>query len=138
MVLTESAKRKLKDFSVAEPEVRLAVKLKNGLPYSEVTRFSTRTGLGVKRLAVAAGIPNSTLATKRKTKLTPAQSEKLVRLERIFAIAYDVFEDEAIAMQWLESTNPYLEGHAPLELLENEPGANAVEHLLGQIEQSVY
>jgi putative toxin-antitoxin system antitoxin component (TIGR02293 family) len=138
MVLTEAARRKFRGFAVAEPDVQLSITIKRGLPYAEVKRFSLKSGLAVKRLARVTGIPRSTLDRRKGTKLSPVQSEKVVRLERVFAIAFDVFEDEEVARRWLDTPNPYLEGRTPLEMVENQPGANAVEHLLGQIDHSVY
>lgn len=138
MVLTESARKRFAGMAVADPEVKLAARVRNGLPYAEVRKLTMRTGLGVKRLSQVAGIPKSTLAVKKGAKLSATQGEKIVRLERIYAIAFDVFEDEEVAKTWLETKNPYLDGQTPFDLLDNEPGAKAVEHLLGQIEQSVY
>lgn len=138
MVLTESARKRFQGLAVAEAEVKLAVKVKKGIPYAEVKRFTTRTGLNVKRLSHVTGIPKSTLASKKGARLTPGQSEKIVRLERIFAIAFDVFENDDVAKNWLETPNPFLDGHTPIDLLDNEPGAKAVEELLAQIDQGVY
>jgi putative toxin-antitoxin system antitoxin component (TIGR02293 family) len=138
MVLTEAARRKFAGLAVAEPEVKLAARVKKGIPYTEVRKLTTRTGLPMKHLAKVAGIPKSTLAAKKGARLSATQGEKIVRVERIYAIAFDVFEDEEVAKKWLQTENPYLDGQTPLDLLENEPGANAVEHLLGQIDQGVY
>lgn len=138
MVLTESARKRVQGLAVAESDVKLAKKVKQGISYSEVKKLTDRTGLSGKRLAKVAGLPKSTLLARRGAKLSAVQGEKVVRVERIFAIAFDVFEDEDVAKKWLETPNPYLDEQTPLDLLENEPGAKAVEHLLGQIEQSVY
>jgi putative toxin-antitoxin system antitoxin component (TIGR02293 family) len=138
MVLTEEARKRFAGFAVADPQVKQAAMVRKGISYAEVKRFTSRTGLNVKRLAHAAGIPKSTLASKKGARLTPVQSEKVVRLERIFAIAFDVFRDDDVAKDWLETANPYLDGHAPLDLLDNEPGAKAVEELLAQIDEGVF
>ena len=69
----------------------------------------------------------------RKEKLTLDESDRLVRLARIQALAEDVFEDPQKGNRWLREELGILGGKAPLELARTEAGARIVEQILGKI-----
>jgi putative toxin-antitoxin system antitoxin component (TIGR02293 family) len=55
------------------------------------------------------------------------------RLNRIVGLAkYYLGEDHA-ANRWLKRPNAAFAGKVPLELMDSEPGARAVENILGRI-----
>jgi putative toxin-antitoxin system antitoxin component (TIGR02293 family) len=79
-------------------------------------------------------LPRKTLANRRKLgTLTPEQSDRLVRVARVLAAAEETFGDRAKAGTWLRRPTSGLAGERPLDLLDTDEGARAVETLLGRI-----
>jgi putative toxin-antitoxin system antitoxin component (TIGR02293 family) len=75
--------------------------------------------------------------THRKTKGEPLsleESDRVVRLARIQALAEDVFGDAGKANRWLREGLGILDGKSPLELARTESGARLVEQLLAKID----
>lgn len=85
-------------------------------------------------------IPRSTLALRKKRheSLTLAESEHVVRIARILALAKDTFVDTKKASLWLRRPNRALKGSKPLALLDTEEGARIVETTLGQIAHGLF
>jgi putative toxin-antitoxin system antitoxin component (TIGR02293 family) len=71
---------------------------------------------------------------QRKQPLTIEESDRLVRLARVQALAEDVFGDAEKAGQWLRQGLGILNGQAPLELARTEAGIRVVEQVLGRID----
>lgn len=69
----------------------------------------------------------------RKERLTVDESDRLVRLARIQALAEDVFGDPEKANKWLRQELGILDRQAPLEFARTEAGARIVEQILGKI-----
>jgi putative toxin-antitoxin system antitoxin component (TIGR02293 family) len=81
-------------------------------------------------------VPARTL-THRKAKkesLTIEESDRVVRLTRIQALAEDVFGDADKANRWLRESLGILDGKSPLELTQTESGARLIEQLLAKID----
>jgi putative toxin-antitoxin system antitoxin component (TIGR02293 family) len=76
-------------------------------------------------------VPEATY--KRRTRLTPAESERTERLARVIASAEIVWDDRADAKNWLLTPHPELQGKRPLDLALSELGARQVEELLDRI-----
>jgi putative toxin-antitoxin system antitoxin component (TIGR02293 family) len=66
--------------------------------------------------------------------LTIEESDRVVRLTRIQALAEDVFDDVGKANRWLREGLGVLDGRPPLELARTESGARLVEQLLANID----
>jgi len=60
-------------------------------------------------------------------------SDRRSRLARIVALAEHCLGDRETAARWLKRPNQALGGSVPLELIDTEPGAQAVENVLGRI-----
>jgi putative toxin-antitoxin system antitoxin component (TIGR02293 family) len=69
----------------------------------------------------------------RKEPLTVDESDRLVRLARIQALAEDVFVDPAKGNRWLREELGILDGKAPIEIARTEAGARIIEQILGKI-----
>jgi len=83
-------------------------------------------------------IPRKTLAHRRALgRLTPEQSDRLARILRVIGTAEEVFGDPGRAHVWLRRPTSALDGEAPLELLDTDPGARQVEALLGRIAHGI-
>ena len=70
----------------------------------------------------------------RKERLTVDESDRLVRLARVQALAEDVFGDAGKANRWLRADLGILDGKPPIEVAQTEAGARVVEQLLAKID----
>jgi len=110
-----------------------------GLPYATLEAVARRYEVSVPRLADIVGLPARTLARRKKERrLTADESDRLVRLARVAAVADDVLETPKIAGEWLRTPNPTLGGAAPIDLLGTDLGAEQVETVLAHIDHGVY
>lgn len=79
-------------------------------------------------------LPRKTLANRRKNgALTADQSDRLLRVARVIAAAEENFGAFDKAHIWLRRPNAALGGACPLDWLDTEEGARAVESLLIRI-----
>jgi putative toxin-antitoxin system antitoxin component (TIGR02293 family) len=76
-------------------------------------------------------IPEATY--KRRTRLTPAESERTERLARVIAMAEFVWDNRDDAREWLTKPHPELENRPPLEAALSELGARRAEELLDRL-----
>ncbi len=77
--------------------------------------------------------PKATLH-RRRVLLSPEESERLERLARIAALAEDVWENTALAHEFLRSPQPQLGDERPIDLVHTDLGARQVEELLMKLE----
>ena len=85
-------------------------------------------------------VPKRTLArriAKRET-LSADETDRAFRLGSLILEAERVFGDPAKVHRWLRRPNPALSGQRPIELLQSEAGASAVNTLLVQIDHGMY
>jgi len=78
---------------------------------------------------------------RRKTegRLHADESDRLLRLSRVFGRAIELFEgDSDAALRWMKKPLPALGLVAPLAMSKTEPGAIEVERLIGRIEHGVF
>jgi putative toxin-antitoxin system antitoxin component (TIGR02293 family) len=66
--------------------------------------------------------------------LTIEESDRVIRLTRLQALAEDVFGDVGKANRWLREALGILDGKAPLEVARTESGARLIEQLLATID----
>ena len=86
---------------------------------------------GDARRAIFRVVPEATY--KRRTKLSPSESERTERLARVIAAAEYVWGDRGAAREWLTRPHPELGGRTPLDAGLSEVGARQVEELLDRI-----
>jgi len=110
-----------------------------GLPWSALERFRRAAGWSLAELAPLIQVPLRTLDRRRRERrLRPDESDRLVRLARVFQQARALFEgDGAGARRWLETPVPAFAGLAPVELVTTDPGAREVEALIGRLEHGI-
>ena len=75
---------------------------------------------------------------ERSERLTPEESDRLLRLLRAIAKAEDAFGNKEKARRWLRKSNRALGGESPFEVLRTASGARLVEQVLGRIAHGVY
>lgn len=113
--------------------------IRQGISAAAVDVLARAIGVTQGELALALGIPERTLARRKKEgMLNSEESAKLVRLARVVARAETVFENVDAALDWLKSPNAALGGATPLSLLDTEIGAENVADTLGRIEHGVF
>jgi putative toxin-antitoxin system antitoxin component (TIGR02293 family) len=71
-------------------------------------------------------------------RLTPEQSDAVVRTAGAMAKAIDVLGDRKKAAHWLTTPNRALGGEIPITLLDTSAGAREVEAVLDRVEYGVY
>lgn len=113
--------------------------VRGGLPGQAVERLLKALGLSRAEFCTALNIPERTLARRLASgRLTPDESEKVLRLGRVWERANAVLAGEAAARDWLKAPNGALENATPLSLLDADIGADAVLDQLGRIEHGVF
>jgi uncharacterized protein (DUF2384 family) len=71
-------------------------------------------------------------------RLTPEQSDMVIRTARTLAKAIDILDDRDKAAHWLTAPNRAMGGEIPITLLDTSAGTHEVEALLDRIEYGVY
>ena len=114
-------------------------RIEKGLPSSTFTTLRNHLGITDKELAQIIRVPKSTLASRKKRgRFSFEESERLYRIQRLFARAVEVFDDAEMARKWLKEKAYGLGELSPLEFAATEIGAREVENLLGRIEYGVF
>ena len=117
----------------------LLERVREGLPWGEFRALQGLLGLTPEELARLLGISRSTmLRRKRAGRLDTSESDRVVRLARLFSQACEILGGEEVARQWLTQPARGLGHVPPLELAETETGAREVENLLGRLAYGVY
>ncbi len=113
--------------------------IRQGISSAAVDALAKTIHLTQSELAAALGIPERTLARRKKEGvLSSEETAKLVRLARVVGRAEEVFESLEAALDWLKSPNAALSGATPLSLLDTDIGAEGVLDTLGRIEHGVF
>jgi putative toxin-antitoxin system antitoxin component (TIGR02293 family) len=86
----------------------------------------------VQTLLANLNLPSSTILRKvaRAERLSPAESDRVARVLYVRQLAVEVFEDPALAREWMQRTNAELGGLSPLEVLDSQPGYDRVREIL--------
>jgi putative toxin-antitoxin system antitoxin component (TIGR02293 family) len=77
--------------------------------------------------------PPATLK-RRRTRLSPAESQRLERLARIVAMTEQVWQEATAAAEFLTRGHRALGGKTPLQMATTDLGVRQVEELLASIE----
>jgi len=119
---------------------QLIRELRRGLSFDALARLSTESRIPVSEIAAVIGIPERTLARRKVAgKLAADESERLLRISRIFEAAVRLFAgDIRAAVAWMRNARAALAGHTPLEYSATELGAREVENLICQLEHGVF
>lgn len=110
--------------------------VREGLPVEAVEQVQQGGRLSLAEIDRLI-LPRKTLDHRRKLgRLTPDQSDRLMRVARLLALAEDTFGPDR-ARLWLRRPTSALEGEAPLDLLDTDAGARAVETVIGRIAHGI-
>ena len=114
--------------------------IRHGLPTKTVESVARRLELSPLATVESLGFAKRTWARRvqKGELLSPEESERLVRLARVLAIATEVFGDRDRARSWLLTQNRALGGSVPVRMLDTGIGTSVVLDELGRIEHGVY
>lgn len=131
--------RKVLGKAVRNPD-DLANIVRKGLPAKSITALAEKLHIGNNVLSRKLGIPQRTLTRRlsQSSPLTPAESDRTVRMARVYANAVEMIGDREKAIQWLNTPNRALGGERPLDQIDTDLGARMVEDVLGRIAYGVY
>jgi putative toxin-antitoxin system antitoxin component (TIGR02293 family) len=124
----------------ASDRLDLSDKIQAGFPFRSFVILTESMEVTNKELAELVQISTRTLNRRQKEgKLKADESDRLLRVARIFTQAVDLFEGEREAAQhWLSRENRALKGDTPLEASKTEEGAREVENLIVRLEHGVF
>ena len=131
--------RKVLGKAIKNPD-DLAQLVRTGLPAGSVSALAEMLRLGNGVLSRKLGIPQRTLTRRvsHGSLLTAAESDRTVRMARVYANAVEMIGDQDKAIEWLGTPNRALGGERPLDQLDTDTGARMVEDILGRIAYGVY
>src|SRR6266568_9094248 len=113
--------------------------IQKGLRFSELETLQNSLEMPFEQLAVKLSISRSTLQRRKAAgRLSPDESDKVMRFSRLLEHATNVFGDIDKARAWLKFPQRGLGGAVPLDYAETEVGAREVDNLLGRIDYGVY
>lgn len=107
--------------------------VRKGLPASAVFGFAREFMLDPALVAASSTLRRR--ASKNEA-LTVEESERLMRIARVTALAEALYDDEARAKRWLEKPGVFVPGEppiAPLALAATEAGARIVEAVIQRV-----
>ena len=114
-------------------------KIQRGFPVSSFEKLRRKLDVSDNLLSQIIDIPKRTLTRrKQQGRLNVVESEKVLRIARLYDKALEVFEDEEAAEKWLKEPARGLGGVIPLEYAKTELGAQEIEKLLIRIEHGVF
>jgi putative toxin-antitoxin system antitoxin component (TIGR02293 family) len=118
----------------------LIEEVRAGLPFKALLSFSSESSIGVPEIAALIELPERTLARRKVAgRLTSGESERLLRLSKVFEQAVRLFEGNVqAAVAWLKAPKRALGEKSPWMYLQTEIGAREVENLIGQLEHGVF
>jgi putative toxin-antitoxin system antitoxin component (TIGR02293 family) len=116
----------------------LAEIVENGLPIDSVVRLREQ-GLTFTEVAEVVVSPRTLKHRKsRGEPLSEEETDRLVRVAHILALADQVFGCHAKALLWLREADHSMNDRTPLSMLRTESGGRLVEGMLWQIDEGIY
>lgn len=138
MMKTAKLEKKMPSAKAKHP-TDLIRQIQKGLRFSELETLQNSIALPFEQLAAKLAISRSTLQRRKAAgRLSPDESDKVVRFSRLLEHATNVFGDIDKARAWLKHPQYGLGGAVPLDYAETEIGAREVDNLLGRIDYGVY
>lgn len=110
--------------------------VRKGLPARKLDQIAQLLAVDRALLLNVLGISERTLQRKHllSARLSPAASDRVSRIGRIYDLAVEVFGDGDKAANWLKRPSRALGKELPLKLLDTDAGTQQVERELRQIQ----
>jgi len=123
----------------SQDPLEILKRVEKGLAFAALERFQRNSGWSTGDLAEAVGIKLRTLhRRKEEGRLAPDESDRLLRVSRVFGKALELFEGNVkAARQWLATQQSALGGKQPIVLARTDVGAREVEALVDRLEHGV-
>ena len=120
--------------------LELARSAEGGVAASQASKLAARLAIPVGEFAKLIGIPGRTLHRRLKDRkpLSIDDGAKILRVQRLIAIADEVFESPVPTKNWFSKPLRVLGGRSPLTMCTTEFGAREVEDTLGRIDHGVF
>ncbi len=114
--------------------------VQRGFSFRTLENFAAETGFPPAAVASMIQIPERTFARRKASgRLSPDESERLLRVSTIFEKTVALFEgDVGEAVEWLTRPKKALGDKVPLSYSRSELGAREVENLIGRLEHGVF
>lgn len=108
-----------------------------GIPFRSVREIESQ---GLTRDDIRQIIPDRTLDRRIASgeNLKIEEADGIARLLRVVNAAREVFEDAALADEWLRSPNPALGDLIPIQMARTDIGGREVEAVLIRLSHGVY
>lgn len=123
----------------ADDNMTAVVAIREGLATDIIDEILARGVVSREQLHQLV-IPRRTLDHRRKAgaRLTPAESERALRVERVISHALDTFGDSERARSYMSKPMSRFRGLSCIEMLDTDIGARLVEDLLTRIDYGIY
>jgi putative toxin-antitoxin system antitoxin component (TIGR02293 family) len=110
--------------------------VRKGLPAGRLNQMAQLLDVDRAFLLQIVGVSERTIQRKHvlAERLSPAASDRLSRIDRIYTLAAEVFGSGEKAAQWLKRPSRALANEQPLKLLDTDAGTQQVERELRQIQ----
>jgi putative toxin-antitoxin system antitoxin component (TIGR02293 family) len=119
-------------------EFDLAEIVEKGLPIESLAHLKEK-GLTFSEVSNVVISPRTLKHRKaRGQALSQEETDRVVRVARIVALAEQVFRNHDKALAWLRSTDDRLADRTPLSMLHTESGGRLVETMLWQVDEGIY
>ena len=113
--------------------------VREGLPYAALQAVAKHFDIPLRELTTVLDLPERTMARrKREGRLRAGESDRLLRVARVAALAEEILGDRAKAARWLRRPNRALGDKTPLQALDTDLGASQVETVLHRVEHGVF
>ncbi len=118
----------------------LIAAVEKGFSWKTFERFVKNLGLPAEQVGEVIGIPRRTLARRKvEGRLKADESDRLLRLARVFGSAIDLFDgNRDAAVLFLTDVNVALGGVAPIDFARTQVGAEEVETLVRRIQYGIH
>jgi len=119
--------------------VKIIKRVEEGFSFHALERFQKNTQIPTSDLAELVDIKIRTLRRRKEEgRLEPDESDRLLRVSRVFAMSLELFEgDAAAARRWFYTPAKALGGEKPITFARTELGTREVEALIDRLEQGV-
>lgn len=119
--------------------IKIEKKVREGLRFESLERFQENTLFSTRDVAELVAIPPRTLhRRKAQGRLDPDESDRLLRVTRVFARALELFDGDArAARDWFHTPARGLDGREPIRLARTDLGSREVERLIERLEHGV-
>jgi putative toxin-antitoxin system antitoxin component (TIGR02293 family) len=112
--------------------------VENGLPTDSLALLKQQ-GLTFSEIAETVISPRTLKHRKaRGEHLSHEETDRMVRVARIVALAESVFGNHGKALLWLRTADDRIGGRSPLSMLRTDAGGRLIENMLWQIDEGVY